>query len=108
MNLSRSFEAENGIIGGEYFLPDSILKDGYTVALQFNVDDEIAFVTVYNSATQVDANKVARSSYNYDSNRDIQSVEITYYKEDGLTPEKVETYTYTITDDTLTGAVANA
>ena len=100
VDLTKAFEADNGITSDGVVIPDSIFETTRSVKPTYS-GDLLQSLEFYNSLTQVDANRIAKSDFTY-SNDFIATQTVTYYQNDGVTAFSTESYTYSYTNDDIT------
>ena len=99
VNLKRAFEVENGIKVGDTIVPDSVLEKTRSAKPTYT-GDVITSVEYYNSLTQVNANRIAKSDFVY-TNDFITSQTNTYYETNGVTVHQTESLVYVYSGDNL-------
>lgn len=100
MDFNKSFEVEQPIKVGGVIIPDSIVTATRSSKPTFS-GDLLTTMEFYNSLTQIDANRIAKSVYTYTSEQVTTQVN-TYYATDGVTVHSTETITYSYTGDDIT------
>lgn len=100
VNLDQAFETDNGIKVGGVIIPDSVVALTRSSKPTFT-GDLLTMLEFYNSLTQINANRIAKSEYTYSSDQVTTQVN-TYYEEDGTTVHSTETISYTYTGDEIT------
>lgn len=96
-NLSKAFETDNGIKVGGTIVPDSVLENTRS-AKPTMTGDLVSMVEYFNSLTQINANRIAKSEFTYSNDFVITQVN-TYYETDGVTVHQTETINFTYTGD---------
>jgi hypothetical protein len=99
-DLTKSFEVDNGLIVGGTIIPESIVETTRSSKPTYS-GDLLTSLEFYNSLTQIDANRIAKSDFTY-TNDFITSQVNTYYESDGTTVLQTETMSYTYTNDNIT------
>ena len=100
IDLSKAFETENGIKVGNVIVPDSIVTSIRSSKPTFS-GDNLTVLEFFNSLTQINANRIAKSEYTYSSDQVITQVN-TYYQADGVTVHSTENIAFTYTGDEIT------
>ena len=99
-NLSKAFETENGVKVGGVIIPDTVVAATRSSKPTFT-GDLLTSLEFYNSLTQVNANRIAKSDYTYSGDQVSTQVN-TYYDTDGVTVHSTENIAYTYTGDEIT------
>jgi hypothetical protein len=100
VDLTKAFETENGIKVGNVIVPDSIVASVRSSKPTFS-GDLLTVLEFYNSLSQINANRIAKSEYTYSGEQVITQVN-TYYQTDGVTVHATETISFTYTGDEIT------
>ena len=98
--LTRAVEVDDGLIVGGTIIPDSIVENTRSCKPTYS-GDVLTSLEFYNSLTQVDANRIAKSDFTY-TNDFITSQTNTYYESDGTTVLQTESISYIYTGDNIT------
>lgn len=99
INLKKAFEVENGIKVGDTIIPDSVLGKTRSAKPTYT-GDFITSMEYYNSLTQVNANRIAKSDFTY-TNDFVSTQTNTYYETNGVTVHQVESLVYVYSGDNL-------
>lgn len=101
MDLSRTFDVDNGFSTGKVIVLDTIIgktdsqKPTYT-------GDLITKLEFYSSATQIDSNRLAKLDITYDSNDKVTQEDWDIYDTDGTTVIQEVQIVYTYSGDNVT------
>ena len=98
-DLSKAYIVENGFIVGDTIIPDSIV-DTVRSSKPTYTGDLLTSLEFYNSLTQTNGNRIAKSDFTYTSEVLTGQVN-TYYQNDGTTTFSTETLTYVYSGDDL-------
>jgi hypothetical protein len=98
-DLSKSFDVEQPIRVGETILPDSIF-DKVRSSKPIFTGDLMTACEYFNSLTQVNANRIARSDFTYSNDFVVTQVN-TYYENNGVTVNQTETITFSYSGDSI-------
>ena len=103
VNLNRAFELDDGIINNGAVLDSSLAGSIRSSKPSFDSDGKLTSLVYYTSLTQVDANRLALSTFNYTSDENLETISITYYLNDGVTVHSTKTVTVSYdTDESVT------
>lgn len=97
VDLTKSYEVDNGITSDGVILPDSIFESTRSLKTTYS-SGLISTVEYFNSLIQISANRIAKIDLTYNGDDFVTQQVTTYYENDGTTVYDTETATFTYTD----------